>query len=152
MPSDLRTFRRLTEGQICVMGRKTFESILEMNGKPLSNRVNIVLTKDKKYKAPAGVFVYHSIEQVIRERTMLQGDTRDLFVIGGEKIYREFVPHADKVYLTKVDHAFKKVDAISPLWIEESDDWRLMAQSPVKQEEKDEYPYSIRIFHRGRAD
>ncbi|MFP3648530.1 dihydrofolate reductase, partial [Paraburkholderia sp. SIMBA_054] len=54
---DMKRFKELTEGKLCIQGRKTYESIIKINGKPLSNRTNVVLTKDKTYKSLPGTFV-----------------------------------------------------------------------------------------------
>nr|BDD46340.1 hypothetical protein 8 [Micrococcaceae bacterium] len=63
LPNDMKHFRQLTENNFVVFGRKTLESI----GKPLSNRINLILTKNKKYDAPVGCYVYNSIEDLLNE-------------------------------------------------------------------------------------
>lgn len=113
LPSDRRRFRRLTMGHVIVMGRRTFESI----GRPLGGRVNVVLTRRKDYRAP-GCTVLHSPEEVMRT---FRG--RKVFVIGGEEIFRAFLPLAERIYLTLIDLEFPGDRSFPPIdpsqWIEE---------------------------------
>lgn len=95
IPEDMKRFRQLTEGHAVIMGRKTFESI----GKPLSNRTNIVISRNPD-SCPEGVIVCASIEQAI-ERAR-QEDTDEIFIIGGGEVYKQAMPFADKLYLTVV--------------------------------------------------
>ena len=88
----MRRFRSFTGGNICLMGRKTFDSIIKMNGKPLSNRINAVLTRDEKYTPRYGETSYTSIDRILNHHeTMSEGDKK-VFVIGGEQTYRIFLP------------------------------------------------------------
>lgn len=111
---DMKRFKELTKGNsdvpnIVVMGRKTFESL----PKPLPNRINVVLTKNKRYEAPHGVFVFDSVEKIINH--YYSGEQRrDIFVIGGSQIYKLFLPYADEVHLTHIDKEAKKVDTYFP--------------------------------------
>ncbi|MCK5510059.1 dihydrofolate reductase [Candidatus Parcubacteria bacterium] len=100
IPEDMARFKKLTSGHVVAMGDKTFESI----GKPLPNRINIIITKDKNYKVPEGCFVAHSIEEVKTKAKEL--DTKgETFIIGGGTIYKLFLPLIDKLYITEVDDA-----------------------------------------------
>ena len=100
IPEDMARFKKLTTGHVVAMGDKTFESI----GKPLPNRTNIIITKDKNYKIPEGCFVAHSIEEVKTKAKEL--DTKgEVFIIGGGTIYKLFLPLIDKLYITEVDDA-----------------------------------------------
>lgn len=101
IPQDMKYFRSMTTGHVVVMGRKTLESFPE--SKPLPNRVNIVLTRDRGYQAP-GAVVVHSMEELKEELEKYPGE--EIFVIGGGQIYRELLPLCDKAYVTKVDRAF----------------------------------------------
>lgn len=100
IPEDLARFRKLTSGHDIVMGRKTWESL---PARPLPDRTNYVLTRNTNYEAP-GAIVCHSIDEV---------PTADLFVIGGEEIYKLYIHKADVVYLTNVDD-WSQGDAYSP--------------------------------------
>lgn len=101
IPQDMKYFRSMTTGHVVVMGRKTLESFPE--SKPLPNRANIVLTRDRGYQAP-GAVVVHSMEELKEELEKYPGE--EIFVIGGGQIYRELLPLCDKAYVTKVDRAF----------------------------------------------
>ncbi|WP_286886250.1 dihydrofolate reductase [Aneurinibacillus sp. UBA3580] len=100
IPEDLQYFKKLTSSRTVIMGRKTFESI----GKPLPNRTNIILTRNTSYKAE-GCLVYHSIDDILSE-IVEPGGKRETFIIGGEEVYRLFLPHADRLYVTQVNAVF----------------------------------------------
>lgn len=102
LPADLKRFKELTSGKAVIMGRRTFESILSRNGKPLPNRENIVITSKQAYVVPAGVSVCQSLAQALREVS-----SQDVFLIGGEMIYREGLGLANKLYITEVDRYFE---------------------------------------------
>lgn len=93
--SDLRRFRRITSGHHILMGRVNYEDI----GRPLPGRTNLILTRDKDFKAD-GCFTVSSIEEAIK-MAKAAGET-ELFVIGGASAYRAAMPYADKLYLTIV--------------------------------------------------
>ena len=102
IPSDMRFFRRMTEGHVVVMGRRTLESM--PGGKPLKNRVNIVLTANRAFQAPGAVIV-HDLEEL--QEQLKQYDTNDVFVIGGAKVYEQLLPFCDTVYVTKVNYEYQ---------------------------------------------
>ena len=90
---DLQRFKRITSGHPVIMGRKTFESL----GRPLPNRHNVVITRQRDY-SPEGVTVVGSLEEAIA----LFPSDQEVFITGGGEIYRQAMPLADKVYLTIV--------------------------------------------------
>ncbi|HLC61423.1 MAG TPA: dihydrofolate reductase [Candidatus Nanoarchaeia archaeon] len=98
LSADLKRFKAITSGKPVVMGRKTFESI----GKPLPNRTNIIITRDKNYKAD-GCVVVHSAEEALNAA---KGNA-EIMIIGGEQIFKEFLPIANKLYLTIIDKDFE---------------------------------------------
>lgn len=100
IPGDMKFFRETTKGNIVIMGRKTLESFPQ--GQPLKDRVNIVITGNKKYRAK-GAVVVHSLEEAAEEARKHEGD---VFVIGGESVYRAMLPYCSRAYITKIDHAF----------------------------------------------
>lgn len=102
IPSDMKLFRQTTTGKVVVMGRKTLESF--PNGQPLKNRTNIVLTENPDYRVKDAVIV-HSKEELLK--TLEQYDTEDIYIIGGESIYRMMLPYCDTVLVTKIDRAFQ---------------------------------------------
>lgn len=97
LPDDLQHFKRLTTGHPVVMGRKTFASV----GKPLPKRENVILTRNKEFSAP-GIVVCHNAEEVAAR---YPGET-EVFVCGGEEIYRLFLDRADRIYLTVIHQSF----------------------------------------------
>jgi len=113
IPEDLRRFKALTLGHPCIMGRKTFESIVVMLGKPLPERTNIVLVKpdeDASMLAGASVIIAHSIPEALKKAHSV--DT-EVFIIGGAQIYKQMLHYADRLYLTLIDDE-KDGDAFFP--------------------------------------
>ena len=96
IPQDMKFFRETTKGKVVAMGRKTLESF--PGGQPLKNRVNVVLTTDKNYKVKDTVIV-HTIEEMVDE--LKKYDSEDIFVIGGESIYRQCFRIVQKHIITK---------------------------------------------------
>lgn len=122
IPSDMKFFRQTTTGKVVVMGRKTLESF--PNGMPLKNRTNIVLTGNKDYHVKDAVIV-HSKEELLEE--LKKYDTDEVYVIGGESIYRMLLPYCDTAYVTKIDHAFQ-ADTFFPN-LDEMDEWVMTEES-----------------------
>ena len=103
IPADLKRFKTLTLGHPVIMGRRTFDSI----GKPLPGRTNIVLTKDREYRA-AGAWVANSVAEAVamaRRQARAEGRT-EAFVIGGAQIYADLLPLAERLDLTRIHRAF----------------------------------------------
>lgn len=94
---DLKHFKRITTGGCVVMGRKTFESI----GKALPNRRNVIISRNKDFKAE-GCEIYSSLDEAFVALSSLN----EVFIIGGGEIYRQVLPLADKIELTVVEKAF----------------------------------------------
>lgn len=118
IPSDMKFFRQTTTGKVVVMGRKTLESF--PNGQPLKNRINIVLTGNKDYTAKGAVIV-HSQEELLD--TLKQYDTEDIYIIGGESVYRMMLPYCDTVFVTKIDRTFQ-ADTFFPN-LDEMEEWEM---------------------------
>ena len=118
IPSDMRFFREMTEGKVIVMGRKTLESF--PNGLPLKKRINIVLTHDRSYQVKDAVIV-HSKEELLK--TLEQYDSENIYIIGGESIYRMMLPYCDTVFVTKIDRAFQ-ADTFFPN-LDEMEEWQM---------------------------
>lgn len=101
IPSDLRHFKALTLGKPVIMGRRTFESI----GRALAGRPNIVVTRDRGFRA-AGIAVAHGLADALTmARGMSAGDDGEAMVIGGAEIFADALPRADRLYLTEVHRA-----------------------------------------------
>ncbi len=118
IPGDMRFFREKTTGNVVVMGRKTLESF--PGGAPLKNRINIVLTKERGYRAP-GAEVVHSMEEL--KSLLGKYDKEEIFVIGGESVYRQLLPDCDTAYVTKIDHVYE-ADTYFPN-LDEMTEWEL---------------------------
>ncbi len=118
IPADMKFFREHTTGKVIVMGRKTLESF--PGGTPLPKRTNIVLTHQKNYEAKGAVIV-HSEEELQEE--LSKYDSEDIYVIGGESIYRLLLPYCSKAYVTRLDYAYD-ADTWMPN-LDEDENWIL---------------------------
>ena len=116
IPQDMKFFRETTTGKVVVMGRKTLESF--PGGQPLKKRTNIVITRDKNYQVKDAMVV-HSVEEALEE--LKQYNEEDVFVIGGESIYRQMLPHCKVAHVTKINHAYE-ADTYFPN-LDEKDEW-----------------------------
>lgn len=101
IPEDMKFFREETMGKVVVMGRKTLESL--PGSMPVAGRTNIVLTRNRSYRVNDAI-VCHSIEEVLRE--VKKYHSEDVYVIGGESIYRQLLDYCDVAHITKVDYAY----------------------------------------------
>lgn len=133
IPADMKFFRETTTDKVVVMGRKTLESF--PNGQPLKNRTNIVLTHDKSYRVKGAVVVY-SMEELQEE--LEKYASGDIYIIGGESIYRQLVDACDVAYLTKVEYAYD-ADAYFPN-LDEKPEWQVTQDS-------EEQTYFDLIYH-----
>jgi len=100
LPPDLKNFRKITKDNIIIMGRKTFESI----GKALPKRINIIITRDESYQAK-NCSVTHSLDEALQlaQAAKEKDKKKEIFIIGGAKIYTQALPYTSKLYLTLVD-------------------------------------------------
>ncbi len=126
--ADMKFFRETTTGNTVIMGRKTFESL----PKVLPNRKNIVISTDKDLKID-GALVVHSVEEALEA-----AKDDNIFVIGGGKIYAEFLPLADKIYLTEIDDQCTDADTFFPAF-----DKSLYTRTVLGENEED----GISFFH-----
>ena len=132
IPEDLKRFKKLTKGNTVIMGRKTYESI----GKPLPDRVNIVVSRNKDLVIP-GCLVVNSVTQAIRKAD----NDKDVFIIGGGEIYNSGIIHAKRIYLTKVHQEVEgdtKFPEISG-WEEYKD--MAWGWNEIEREEKEGFSY-----------
>jgi dihydrofolate reductase len=121
IPEDFKYFKTVTMGKPCIMGRKTFESIVASLGKPLPGRVNIVISrKNNQY---SGALTCKDLDEAIDQAT--KTGTDEIMVIGGAQIYALALPRTDKIYLTRV-HQSPQGDAYFPAL--SSDEWKLEQQ------------------------
>ena len=122
IPADMKFFRSTTTGKVVVMGRKTLESF--PNGLPLKNRTNIVLTQNMDYRVKDAI-ICHSVDEVLKE--LKQYDSEDVYVIGGDSIYRQMLPYCDVAHVTKIDHAYE-ADSWFPN-LDEMPEWKITGAS-----------------------
>jgi len=135
LPDDLKFFKQKTSGHCIIMGRHTFESV----GKPLPNRTNIIITRDKNYTA-VGCKVVHSLEDALE----LAKEDDNPFIVGGEQIYRLALPMADQVFLTRVHHEFEG-DRHFP---ELGDEWIETESIPHAEDEKHQYAFTFKTYEK----
>jgi dihydrofolate reductase len=122
LPEDLKRFKQITTGKTVVMGRKTFESILARLKKPLPNRDNVVITRNKEYKVPEGVVTHADLKTALREH-----GSSDIFIIGGGEIFNQSIGLADTLYITHVD---KEVEGDVYFPQIDQKKWRLESNEP----------------------
>lgn len=113
---DLKYFKRTTQGHPVVMGRRTFESL---GCRPLPNRTNVVVSRNTSLKVPEGVVTATSLEQALAP---FQQTDEEVFILGGGEIYRQAMPLADRLYLTRIA-ASPQGDTLFPTVSPE--EWRL---------------------------
>jgi dihydrofolate reductase len=140
LPADLRHFRAITLGKPVVMGRKTHESI----GRPLPERVNIVISRDAAYRAH-GCVVLPSLEAAFEYCR----DSAELMVIGGATLYRQALPRAQRIYLTEIQQNFAGDTEFPQL---ETAAWREVARDDRPADGKNPYPHSFIVLERTQAD
>lgn len=127
IPEDMKRFRQMTAGKTVIMGRGTLESL--PGGQALAGRQNIVLTRKKDYRAK-GAVIAHSPQEALQAAAGCPPE--DIYIIGGESVYRQFLPYCDTAYITWIDFAYE-ADRYFPK-LSESEGWELA-------EESQEYTY-----------
>ncbi len=125
IPEDMKFFRETTTGKVVIMGRKTLESF--PNGLPLKKRVNIVITKDPDFTVKDAITV-HSIEEALEEARKYNDE--DIYVIGGDSIYRQMLPYCSVAHVTKMEYAYQ-ADTWFPN-LDEDPEWVIAADSEEK--------------------
>ncbi len=116
IPQDMKFFRETTMGKVVVMGRKTLESF--PGGQPLKKRTNIVLTRDKNYRVKDAIVV-NTVDELLLE--LGKYDEDEIYVIGGESIYRQMLPYCKTAHITKIHHEYE-ADTYFPN-LDEDDEW-----------------------------
>ena len=120
IPADRKHFRTLTDGAAVIVGRKTLEDF--PGGRPLKNRRNLVITRQDI--TIEGAEVYHSTEEAVAAAEQ----SARCFVIGGDSVFRQFFPHLNRVFITKIDAA-PHSDSFFPN-LDEDPDWTCTEESP----------------------
>ena len=137
IPEDMQRFREKTVKKIVVMGRTTYESL----NKPLRDRVNIVITSNPDYNPKfESVEVCTSIKSVfelLTEKYFPAGyNTNDVFIIGGGRVYEDFLPYCEKAYVTMIDEQFENVDVYFPNLMKDTN-WKYYDGSLLNVSKKD---------------
>lgn len=132
---DMKHFRSVTTDKVVVMGRATLESL--PSGKALPKRVNIVLSTNEAF-APADVTVVHSEDALLRAVSVYR--EQDVFVIGGEAIYRRLLPYCTTAHITRVREAAQHVDRYFPQ-IDTLEGWTLAEEAAAKGSESPVYSF-----------
>ena len=138
LPADMKYFKNITWAMPVIMGRKSFEAL----GKPLHGRKNIVVTRNKNWKA-GGVQVVQSIDHAVT--LAAKTDAKEIFITGGAEIFRAALPSADKIYLTRVHGNFDG-DAFFPEL--SGNEWKLTSNKDRKADEKNPYDLSFQVWER----
>ena len=137
LPNDLKYFKRITSGHPVIMGWRTYESLPI---KPLPNRKNIVICDLVNPSAP-GCILVSSIEEACTQCN----DCEEYFVIGGAQVYRQMMPIAQKLYITRIHHTFEAdvwfPDIKASEWQQQSTEWNA-------SDEKHPYSYSFEVYTR----
>lgn len=142
LSSDMKHFKELTRNGICIMGRKTYDSI----GKPLSGRTNLVLTRDSTYDPHPSVYLYEDIDTVLHEYNNYGEGVSNLFVLGGVSVYQQFLPYADVIELTIIQHKFPEADSFFPAF--SLDEFDVVSNIYNEADEKNEYAHSFITYKR----
>ena len=138
LPADLKRFKEITSGHAIVMGRKTFESLPKG---PLPNRKNIIISRNPDLEID-GATVYSSLDYALIKLI----DEEEIFIIGGSQIYRQVLPIADKLYLTKIHADFPNADVFFPEI--NYKEWREVSRETHFADEKHLYSFTFVEFER----
>ncbi|MFO8036267.1 MAG: dihydrofolate reductase [Anaerolineales bacterium] len=142
LSTDLQHFKRVTMGHHLIMGRKTYQSI----SKKLPRRTMIVLTRDRHFSAD-GCLLAHSLPEAL---TIAEDrGEKEVFVIGGASVFREALPLAEQLYLTRV-HAVVEADTFFPAL--DLDSWTLASERHVEADASNQYPFTIRHYLRSQGE
>lgn len=138
LPKDLKHFKEKTTGHTMIMGRKTFDSI----GRVLPNRKNIILTQQKDYRIN-GADIIHSLDEVYEREK--QNPNEELFIIGGGNLFKQVLPYADRMYITKIDEKFAG-DTYFPTFNQSN--WVLTKEEKGIKDDKNPYNYYFLQYDR----
>ena len=138
LSDDLKRFKELTSGHHIIMGRKTFETF----PKPLPNRTHIVITRQADYRVPDGVIVVNTLHDALDAAR----SDKQPFVIGGGEIYKQAMPLADKIELTRVHAEFPEADTFFPKV--NSAIWEEVSNTTHSKDDNHDYPFSFITYKR----
>ena len=136
LPADLKYFKNITMGKPILMGRKTFESI----GKPLPGRRNIVISRQSDFMAQ-GCEVVSTLDEAIA----LVANVEEIMIVGGATLFQQFLPRADRLYLTQIDASFEGEIYFPTV---NFNDWVLLKKEEHLKDEKNQYDYRFLVLER----
>ena len=144
MRADLQHFKALTTGHTVVMGSKTY---LSLPRRPLPGRRNIVLTRQDAALFE-GAEVVRSIEEILilNHQNAPNHSDHEMFIIGGGEIYRQMMPYADRLYITRIHHTWDDADTFFPT-IDESQ-WSVESEERHQADEQNPYDYTFQTYRR----
>ena len=138
LPADFKYFKETTLNKTIVMGLNTFKSIGE---KPLPDRKNIILNNDLNYVPPENCFVAHSIEELLE----MTKNEEEVMICGGASVYKQFLPLAQKLYLTQIHQSFEGDTYFPEVNLEE---WKEIKRIDNKADEKNKFDYSFVVLEK----
>lgn len=138
LPADFKYFKENTLGKPIVMGFKTFQSI---GNRPLLGRKNIILNNDLNYSPTEGCFVAHSIDELLE----MTKDDPEVMICGGASVYKQFLPLAQRLYLTFVHQKFEGDTYFPEVNFEK---WKEIKRIDNKADDKNKYDFSFVVFER----
>ena len=139
LPADFKYFKEQTLGKTLLMGMRTFESI---GGKPLPKRKHIILNNDLSYVAPKDCVAAHSIDEAM---AMIKQEPGEVMICGGGSVYKQFLPLAQKLYITEV-HASPEGDTFFPEI--NMAEWKEVKREDHKADDKNAFDYSFAVLER----
>lgn len=139
LPQDLKFFKNTTWAMPVIMGRKTFDAV----GRPLPGRTNVVITRNSNWSHP-DVWVAETLQAAIAMAGQLQ--THEIFITGGGQIYREALPLAGRIYLTRVHTSIADADTWFPVL--DNDQWQLQWKRPFEADDKHAFAYQFECWER----
>ena len=147
LSTDLKRFKADTMGKPIIMGRKTYEGI----GRPLPGRLNIVVTRDKTWRAD-GIEVAHSLDDAIalaKVRGRCMAGAQEICVVGGGEIYAQALPLADRLHVT---HVLASVDGDAHFSSIDPNTWQVVSAEGFPAGEKDSHATRYTVYERRRED
>lgn len=141
LPADMKFFKETTTGHCIITGRKNYESIPE-KFRPLPNRTNIIITRQKEYHAPGAVIV-GSVDEAIGKAK--QTGDEEIFIIGGAEIFRQSMHLVDKLYVTEIYHSFEG-DVFFPAI--KAKEWKETDRRKGVVDEKNKYEHDFIVYEK----
>lgn len=139
LPAEIAYFRAVTRGKTVIMGRKTYDAV----GRPMPNRHNIIVSRDASKKIE-GVDVVSSIEEALE--LAKKDDLDEIFVIGGEQIYRLAMPFADRLYVTRVHTTIEGGEAFFPQF--DTSQWKLTKNERHEPDSENAIAFTIMVYEK----